>query len=274
MKTNDLNKIETKLLLSAIKQRYGYDFEQYAKASLNRRLKRVQEIIGVEHLSQMIPMVLHDEEVFETFLRSMSVVVTEMFRNPEFFSEFRKKVIPILKTYPFVKIWHAGCATGEEVYSTAIILYEEGFYDRAQIYATDYNHHAIKIAMNGHYNVIKFDDYNKNYLEAGGKGSLSDYYHINNSTASVISELKENIVFSHHNLVSDGVFGEMNVVICRNVMIYFSSELQNRVLRLLNDSLCRNGYLCLGDKESLKMTVVEKLYETVCKKSRIYRRKN
>lgn len=272
MNKSDLKQIETQLLLSAVKQRYGYDFELYAKASLNRRLKRAQEVLRVNNLSDLIPLILHDDEVFESFLRCMSIVVTEMFRNPEFFKNFREKVIPVLKTYPFIKIWHAGCATGEEVYSTAILLYEEGYYDRAQIYATDYNHHAIKTAMEGHYSINNFADYSKSYIASGGKGALSDYFQTKNGTASIIDELKENIVFSHHNLVTDGVFGEMNVVICRNVMIYFSTELQNRVLTLLNNSLCRNGYLCIGDKETLKMSVIEKKYEAICKKYRIYRR--
>jgi chemotaxis protein methyltransferase CheR len=202
----------------------------------------------------------------------MSVTVTDMFRDPDFFSQLRDKLFPVLRTYPFIKIWHAGCATGEEVYSLAIFLKEAGLYDRSQIYATDYNNHSLAVAQEGIYPLKRIPQYQENYSRAGGVSSFSDYYHACYGAAKMNEELKSNVIFANHNLVSDGVFGEMQLVVCRNVLIYFDQKLQDSVLGLLGDSLCRHGFLCLGSKESLRFSAVQKRFGALAPEQKIYKR--
>ena len=269
---NDREKIEIDLLLAGILNRYGYDFTHYSRASLKRRLQRAMGLAKVTRFTELLDHLLHDEKCFDEFLKSMSVTVTEMFRDPEFYQAIRETVVPVLKTYPFVKIWHAGCATGEEVYSMALLLHEEGFLDRARIYATDFNKHSLDIAARGIYPSRTMGDYARNYREAGGSRELAEYYHDGYEHAKFKDFLKERITFSYHNLVTDGVFGEMNLICCRNVMIYFDKVLQDQVLLKLTDSLRHGGYLCLGNKESLNFTNVKHLYETHDRKQRIYRK--
>ncbi len=271
MPTKDVERIEMEILLEGIFHRWGYDFRQYARASLQRRLKHRHGLSGLKHLSEMLPKILHEEEFFNLLLTDLSVTVTEMFRDPRFYLSLRRRVVPVLKTYPFLKIWHAGCATGEEVYSMAILLVEEGLYDRAQVYATDYNNHSLDVARQGVYPLENIRTYTANYNAAGGEASFSDYYHAKYGSAKMNESLKQNITFAHHNLVSDGVFGEMNVIVCRNVLIYFDKALQDRVLSLFCDSLCRRGFLCLGTRETVEFSAVRDRCETVSGKDRIFR---
>ncbi|WP_198649959.1 CheR family methyltransferase [Zobellella maritima] len=268
----ELETIELELLLEAIFRRYGYDFRHYARASLKRRVAQRMQRAGVGRVADLIPLILHDRECFDSFLKDMSVTVTDMFRDPDFFAALRSQVIPVLKTYPFIKIWHAGCATGEEVYSLAILLKEEGLYERTQIYATDYNNHSLAIAREGIYSLKQMQQYSENYIRAGGRGSFSNYYHAKYGAAKMHESLKENVTFANHNLATDGVFGEMQMVICRNVLIYFDQQLQNRVLTLLHDSLSPRGFLCLGNKESLKFSAVQGLFEDQVYQQRIFKR--
>ena len=268
----ELQELEVDLLLDAIFQRYGYDFRHYARASLKRRIAQYMQRAEVSHITDLIAPMLHDKAFFDGFLKVMSVTVTDMFRDPAFFAALRSDIIPILKTYPFIKIWHAGCATGEEVYSLAILLKEEGLYERTQIYATDYNNHSLALAKEGIYPLKRIKQYSDNYRHAGGQNSFADYYHARYGAAKMQETLKKNVTFANHNLVSDGVFGEMQLVICRNVLIYFDQQLQNRVLTLLHDSLSAHGFLCLGNKESLKFSAVENHFEEQVAEQKIYKR--
>ena len=268
----DIKQIEMDVLLEAINRRYGFDFRNYARASLERRIVHRMRAAGMTHISDLVPRLLNNQEFFECFLRDMSITVTEMFRDPHFFLSVREHVIPVLKTYPFIKVWHAGCATGEEVYSMAILLHEEGFYDRTQFYATDFNTHSLEQAREGIYSGAEIAKYAGNYEKAGGTAALSDYYRAGYDSVKIHDWLKRNIVFSHHNLVADGVFGEMNLIVCRNVLIYFDKSLQDRVLSLLADSLCHYGFLCLGTKESLDFSCVRDHFEPVMKQQRVFQK--
>ena len=259
-------------LFNGISIRYGYDFSHYSRASLKRRLERALARTGLAHFTELLDRLLQDEKCFDEFLEIMSITVTEMFRDPLFYRTIRQQVVPVLRTYPFAKIWHAGCATGEEVYSMALLLHEEGFLDRARIYATDFNKHSLDTASNGVYAARHMAAYAANYREAGGKGDFSDYYSEGYELSKFKDFLKERITFSYHNLVTDGVFGEMNIVCCRNVLIYFDKTLQNQVLCKFAESLRHGGFLCLGNKESLSFTAVNSLFESVDKKQRIYRK--
>jgi len=264
--------IEADLLLEALYRKYGYDFRHYARSSLLRRLHNSREKAGAANLAELIPKVLHDEAFVNRMLLDMSVTVTEMFRDPEFFQELRSKVIPLLKTYPFVKIWHAGCATGEEVYSMAIMLKEEGFYNRVQIYATDINQESLQKAEAGIYSLDHMRTYAGNYIKSGGKAAFSDYYYAKYQMAKMNEDLKKNIVFSAHNLVTDHAFGDMHLILCRNVLIYFDRHLQDQVLRLFDGSLVHRGFLCLGSKESIEFSDTRESYEPISVKWRIFRK--
>lgn len=272
MAEKDLESIEMALLLEGIRDRYGYDFTHYSYASLKRRLTQAMEQAKMSRFTQMLDALLHDEDLFDRFLKNMSVTVTDMFRDPHFYRSLRENVIPVLKTYPFVKVWHAGCATGEEVYSMAIILHEQDFLSRARIYATDFNKHSLDTGEKGVYPCEKLKAYAANYKEAGGHEDFSGYYSGGYDLMKFKGFLKERITFSYHNLVTDGVFGEMNLICCRNVLIYFDKELQNHVLTLLSNSLRHGGFLCLGTKESLKFSAVQEQFEPVDKKQRIYKK--
>lgn len=272
MRETDEERAEIDKLLNGISTRYGYDFSHYSRASLKRRLERALARTGLARFTELLDRLLQDEKCFDEFLEIMSITVTEMFRDPAFYRIVREQVVPVLKTYPFAKIWHAGCATGEEVYSMALLLHEEGFLDRVRIYATDFNKQSLDTASNGVYAARRMTAYAVNYREAGGKGDFSDYYSEGYELAKFKDFLKERITFSYHNLVSDGVFGEMNIVCCRNVLIYFDKTLQDQVLSKFAESLRHGGFLCLGNKESLSFTAVNALFEPVDKKQRIYRK--
>ncbi len=270
LKTDD-ESTEIESLLKGIHERYGYDFTHYSQASLKRRLNRVREHTKLFSYPELLERLYQDEQCFDLFLKHMSITVTEMFRDPAVYLSIREKIIPILKTFPFIKIWHAGCATGEEAYSMAILLHEEGFLDRARIYATDFNKQSLETGQAGIYSSKNMGTYAANYLAAGGKKNLSDYYSSSYDLVKFDDFLKEHITFSYHNLVTDGVFGEMNLICCRNVLIYFDKVLQDHVLSLFTESLRHGGFLCLGSKESLNFTKVKKMFEPVDTKYRIYR---
>jgi chemotaxis protein methyltransferase CheR len=272
MRDIDVERIEIGLLLEGIRRRWGYDFTHYSFTSLKRRLDLAREGAGLKHFTQLLDLLLHDQRSFDEFLKHMSVTVTEMFRDPPFYRAVREQVIPVLKTFPFVKIWHAGCATGEEVYSMAILLHEEGFLDRAHIYATDFNKHSLDVAEKGIYPSRNMEAYAANYSDSGGRRNFSEYYSAGYDLAKFRDSLKKRVTFSYHNLVTDGVFGEMNVVICRNVLIYFDKVLQDRVLTLFADSLRHGGFLCLGSKETLNFSSVKKLFDPLEGRQRIYKK--
>lgn len=268
----ELEKIEIELLLEGIFRHYGFDFRSYAYASLRRRIwKRVQaeRLLTVSALQDRV---LHDAGVMERLLMDLSVNVTAMFRDPNFYKAFRLQVVPLLRTYPFIRIWHAGCSTGEEVYSMAILLTEEGLYDRARIYATDINEQVLQRARGGIFPLEKMQEYTQNYQRAGGTRSFSEYYTAAYEGALFSPALRQNVVFAQHNLVTDRSFSEFNVILCRNVMIYFDRSLQSRVHQLFYDSLPMYGILALGSKESLKFSSFEDSYEAIDPREKIYRK--
>ncbi len=269
----DTEPLEIDLLLEAIYRRYGYDFRQYARASITRRIRHHIVQAGARTVADLIPMVIHDRAAFEALVLSLSITVTEMFRDPGFYRALRDRVIPFLKTFPFINVWHAGCATGQEAYSLAILLLEEGLYDRCRIYATDYNDSALKAARERIYPLDKMQGYNSAYLRAGGKRSLADYYQTGYDSAILSPVLSEAITFANHNLVTDGVFADMHLILCRNVLIYFDRPLQERTLGLLRDSLCHQGFLCLGSKETLQFSPVRGDFVVIDAEHRIYQYK-
>ncbi|MCK5033727.1 MAG: protein-glutamate O-methyltransferase CheR [Calditrichia bacterium] len=265
--------IEIQLFLEAIYLKYGYDFRNYSKASIKRRLEQRLLRSGLPNISSMQYKILHDKSFFETLFLDLSINVTEMFRDPLFYTAIRKSVLPILKTYPYIKIWHAGCSTGEEVYSMAILLKEEGLLDKVLIYATDVNENVLKKAKEGIYPIDQIKEYTTNYQMSGGKASFADYYVAKYDAAIMDQSLKKNLVFSQHNLATDSVFGEMHMIICRNVLIYFNKELQNSVISLFNESLIRKGLLCLGSKESLRFSNYVNHFSELVTEQKIYQKK-
>ena len=265
--------IEIKLLLEAIYLKYGHDFRNYSKAHLKRRVLHRLMVSGLNSISEMQYKVLHEPEFMKEIMTDFSINVTEMFRDPEFYLTMRNELIPVLKTFPFIKVWHAGCSTGEEVYSMAILLEEEGLLDRSLIYATDYNENVLKIAKQGEYDKDIIIDYQKNYDKSGGKAKLSDYITAFGTKVKFDPRFRKRIVFSEHNLVTDNVFAEVNMIICRNVLIYFNRNLQNRVIRLFSDSLMQGGILGIGNKESLDFSEYRDSFEYINKVQKIYLKK-
>lgn len=265
--------IELQLLLEAIYQRYGYDFRLYSRASLRRRVKQHLLIARYDNISVLIHDILHNGEAFSALLSNLTINVTEMFRDPEFYRAFREKVVPVLRTHPFLKIWHAGCATGEEIYSMAILMEEEGLYDRCQIYATDIDKEVLEKARKGIFPVAELKKYTENYQRAGGKRALSDYCTEKYDNVIMDPRLKKNLIFADHDLATDQVFGEMQVILCRNVIIYFNKELQTRVFRLFHDSLDIGGMLCLGSKESMRFSDCADSFDVIDAHQRIYRKR-
>lgn len=264
--------LEIRLLLEGIFSLYGFDFRDYALASMQRRIGRAVTEEGVGTISGLQERVLHDPVVMERLLVTLTVHVTSMFRDPEFYLAFRERVVPVLRTYPFVRVWHAGCSSGEEVYSMAILMLEEGLYDRCRFYATDLSEGVIQKAKSAVFPVSSMKEYTENYQRAGGTNAFSKYYTAKDGFATFAHSLKDNIVFAQHNLCTDASFNEFNVVLCRNVMIYFNKGLQDRVHRLLHESLVRLGVLSLGRKESLRFTPHEGSYEEVDGSEKIFRK--
>lgn len=266
----EIDSEEFRAFLEEIKNRYDYDFTDYAESSLLRRTKHFMEARNIFELEALSGMLRKDEGVFEEFVQGLSVTVTEMFRDPSFYKVLRDVVMKRLATYPFIKIWLAGCATGEEVYSMAILLKEENLLERTLIYATDINQRSLDIARLGTYSVREMKTFTANYFASGGTQEFSEYYQSKYNAVSFDKNLRRNVVFSAHNLTSDKSFNEFELIICRNVIMYFNQNLQTRVLNLFDESLCHFGFLGLGDKESLLFSDLTHRYEAVSKKEKIY----
>ncbi|HBT72937.1 MAG TPA: chemotaxis protein CheR [Lysinibacillus sp.] len=269
---NKQTNLEIDLLLEAIYRLSGYDFRLYNRSSISRRIYNRMGINNIPTISRVLEKVIHDQEFLEQMLNDFSINVTEMFRNPSFFKAFREKVIPILREYPEIRIWHAGCATGEEVYSMAILLQEEGLIERSIIYATDMNEQVLEKAKKGAFPIHKMQAYTKNYMLAGGAHAFSEYYQTDYQYAYFHPTLLKNIIFAQHNLVTDHSFNEFHVVLCRNVLIYFSPKLQSQVHHLFYESLSDKGFLCLGDKETLRFEEIISKYREIVGYERIYQK--
>jgi chemotaxis protein methyltransferase CheR len=268
----ELERIEIDLLLEGVYRHYGIDFRGYAIASLKRRLARRMREEGVATLSALQDKVLHDPSAMERLMVALSISVTAMFRDPTFYKAFREKVVPLLRTYPFIRFWNAGCATGEETFSLAIVLDEEGLLDRTRIYATDFNAGVIEHARLGQFPLARMQAYTQNYLASGGKREFSRYYTADGAVARFTPSLLENAIFAKHNLASDGSFNEFHGILCRNVLIYFGRTLQERVHELFHDSLVNFGVLGLGHKETIRFTPLEHCYEPIDAREKLYRR--
>lgn len=272
IKTLRPHDIEVKLLLEGIYLRYGYDFRNYSEASIRRRIAAVMAKHSLTKVSDLIHELLYAPDFFAAALPDLTVNTSEMFRDPTFFKGLRQEVIPALRTYPSIKIWHAGCSTGEEVYSLAILLEEEGLLDKSLIYATDINLQSLKSAKDGIYSAESVKQFTLNYQQAGGTRSFSEYYSALYGSVKFDARLRENIVFADHNLVTDEVFSQMHLILCRNVLIYFNRELQNRVLNLFTRSLLFKGYLCLGLKETVRFSNVSDYYTEEVPGERIFKK--
>ncbi len=273
MSNKQLSDVELEDILQVIKSQYGYDFHDYAHASIMRRVHRCMEMSKTRNAFDLKFKLTNEPDFFNWFLESVTVNVTEMFRDPEFYKEIRNHVIPKLASYPTIKIWHAGCATGEEVYSMAILLKEEGLLERTRIYATDLNPANLEKARKGIMPLSYMKNYTQNYLLSGGKSDFSEYYTARYGNAIIRKDLLANVLFSQHNLVTDQVFNEFQLICCRNVLIYFNKKLQDKVLRLFYDSLSPLGYLALGIKESLLFSQIRDNFQTVSANNKIFRRK-
>jgi chemotaxis protein methyltransferase CheR len=265
--------IERQLLLEGINLKYNYDFRHYSPASMTRRLFHAMNQMGCHTLSALQEKVLHDSASFYDLLQFLTVSVSEMFRDPSYFLALREEVIPILKTYPSLKIWVAGCSTGEEVYSLAILLQEEDLLERTILYATDINPRSLETAEKGVYDMEDIQKFTRNYQKSGGKGSLSDYYTAAFDSVKFNSALKKNITFANHSLVTDALFSEMHLISCRNVLIYFDREFQDRAIALFHESLWRKCFLGLGPKETVQFSQHVKYFDAFVNDDRIFQKK-
>lgn len=266
----DLEALEVRLLLEAIHARYGYDLREYSVASMRRRVLAALARTGLGSLSELQHRILREPDLFASVIEDLTVRVSEMFRDPGFFRTFRERVIPILRTYPLLNLWHSGCAAGEEAYSTAILLAEEGLYDRSQLYATDLSARALEQAKQGIYTATRLSTYAANYLAGGGRSDFSRYYTEAYDQIALSESLRRNVLFFQHNLVTDHVFAEMHVIFCRNVLIYFGHDLRQRVIEKFAQTLCPGGFLCLGSSERLSKHAMERFTE-FAGNDRIYR---
>ncbi len=271
VKTED---IEIRLLLEAVFRKYHYDFRGYAMASVKRRLIQARDHFHCHTFSALQDMILHDPGMMTAMLPYLTVQVSELFRDPLYFKAIREKVVPHLKTYPSLKVWIAGCSTGEELYSFAILFREEGLFDRILFYATDINHDALKKAEAGVYSLDRIKLFTENHRLSGGKGSLSDYYNAAYGAASFDKTLRKNVVFSDHSLATDAVFAETQLVSCRNVLIYFDRDLQDRAITLFKGSLARKGFLGLGSKETLRFSSSADAFSDFEHNERIYQKRD
>lgn len=270
---NELQEIEIKLLLEGVYQMYGYDFRGYVRGSIGRRILNRMKAERLPTITALLEKVLHEPGVLERLLNDFSIRMTEMYRDPSFFAAFRNEVVPLLRELPEIRIWHAGCATGEEVYSMTILLQEEGIMEKTKIYATDMNEIALTSAQKGAFPLKKMQQYTKNYLKAGGKKAFSEYYTTDHQFAYFSPNLNENLTFAQHNLVSDSSFNEFHVILCRNVMIYFDNTLQQQVHSLFYDSLADGGFIGLGSKESILGLPKGMKYTEFNSHEKIYRKK-
>jgi chemotaxis protein methyltransferase CheR len=265
--------IEIQLLIEGLYRRYHYDFRNYAQASIKRRLKQAREQLGFETFSALQERLLHDPTMLPRMLGYLTVQVSEMFRDPSCFRAIREKVVPHLRTYPSLKIWVAGCSEGEELYSLVILFREEGLEQRTLFYATDINQEALAKAAAGIYSLDQMQLFTENHRKSGGKSSLSDYYSAAYGRASFDKSLRQRVVFSDHSLVTDAVFGEMHLILCRNVLIYFDRTLQDRAIGLFKDSLARKGFLGLGAKESLRFSDHAGSFTDFVREEKIYQKR-
>lgn len=268
----DLERVEIDLLLEGVYRHYGFDFRGYARGSLKRRLQRRMWGESVQTISGLQDKVLHDPGAMERLLYDLSINVTQMFRDPTFFKAVREKVVPLLRTYPFIRVWNAGCSTGEETYSLAILLKEEGLYDRTRIYATDINDVVLDRARQGAFPLDRMRDYTENYIKSGGVRAFSEYYVADQTAARFSDVLGENIIFAQHNLVTDRAFNDFHMIICRNVLIYFDRPLQSKVHDLFLNSLVHFGVLALGHKESVQFTGIEGQYQELDAAEKIFKK--
>jgi chemotaxis protein methyltransferase CheR len=266
--------IELQLLIDAIFLKYHYDFRRYAQASLKRRLTTAMTRFGCQTLSQLQDQVLHDAATFPALLDFLTVPVSEMFRDPSYFRALRDTVVPMLRTYPSLKIWVAGCSTGEEVYSLAVLLREEGLLDRTLIYATDINPQTLQKAAAGVYDAERIPGFTDNHRKSGASSSLSEYYTAAYGRAVFDKSLRQHVVFSDHSLATDSVFAEVQLVSCRNVLIYFNRDLQDRAVGLFRDALCRKGFLGIGSKESLRFSSHSACFVNLVPQEKIYQKRD
>jgi len=267
-----VSEIELTALLECVYRHSGYDFRHYSRTSVQRCLAQHLQAEGLAHVSELIPLILYRPDALQRLLQCLSINVTQFFRDPFFFRALQERVFPVLKTFAFFKIWHAGCSSGEEVYSLAILLDEAGLLDRARLYATDFNHGILAKAREAVFPEADLDTRQAAYRQSGGQGALKQHFHCRYGVAKPARHLREHITFAHHNLAGDGVFGEMQLIVCRNVMIYFDRQLKKRVLTLFHQSLYPSGFLCLGDRESLDREMEKAHFELLDRKARIYRK--
>lgn len=272
IRRRDVEAVELDLLADGIYEAYGFDFRRYSRPSFRRRVWRRVGAEGLMSITGLLERVLHDPSAMQRLLADLSVNVSAMFRDPGFFRVFRSKVVPLLRTYPFLRVWNAGCATGEETYSVAIVLKETGLYERTRIYATDMSEATVNQARTATYPIAKMREYTANYIEAGGTRSFSEYYVADGDRVVFQRSLADNIVFAQHNLATDRSFNEFHVIMCRNVMIYFNRELQEHVHKLLYESLAHFGVLGLGSRESIDISGHRDAYEQLDPSERLYRK--
>ena len=272
MSKHPISEQEVNVLLNDVWERYGYDFTEYAPASINRRVNHLFQVDRFPSFAEYRYRIISDPGYAMRFVEEITVNVTEMFRDPSFYQTLRTHVLPVLATYPSVRVWHAGCSTGEEVYSVAILLKEAGLLKKSVIYATDINVSVLEKGRKGIFRLSQMQQYSRNYMEAGGREDFSSYYTANYEYAKFMEELGEKIIFSPHNLVTDGSFNEFQLIICRNVLIYFNKKLQNRVLTLFSDSLEQLGFLALGSKETLSFTSVTGMFRQLDNREKIWRK--
>jgi chemotaxis protein methyltransferase CheR len=271
--TTETEEIELQLLLEAIYRKYQYDFRDYSPASIKRRLMQAKDHFGCSSFSQLQHQALHEPDSISRLLPFLTVQVSDMFRDPSYFRSLREKVIPHLKTYPSLKVWIAGCSAGEELYSLAILFREEGLESRTIFYATDINSAALEKAEAGVYDLDRLALFTENHRRSGGKSSLSDYYSTGYGRAIFDKSLRQRTVFSDHSLVSDAVFAETQLISCRNVLIYFNRDLQDRAVGLFNESLVRKGFLGIGSKESLRFSAHADDFTEFDREERIYQKR-
>ncbi|GLQ97238.1 CheR family methyltransferase [Dyella mobilis] len=274
MDATELDNIEVELFVQALQRRHGYDFSEYAPASLKRRIQQLAEHMQCKTISGLIEQMMHQPQLLPRILDGLTVPASDMFRDPDMFRGLREQVMPLLASYPQINIWQAGCAHGQEVYSLAILLEEAGLYDRTQIFATDLSERALQQAEEGIYPSREAQQWSRNYQASGGTQSLADYYSARYNLLKLDKRLRRNVTFAQHNLVADSVFCEAHLILCRNVMIYFSNTLQDRVLSLFRDSLVRSGFLCLGLRESLDFASASTSFTPFDERLRIYRLNN
>ncbi|ULT54412.1 protein-glutamate O-methyltransferase CheR [Neobacillus drentensis] len=271
---SQLQQIEMELLLEAVYRHYGYDFRNYSAPFVQRRILNRMVAEKQRTISGLQEKVLHDPLVMKRLFKDFSINVTEMFRDPSFFESLREKVIPLVRNYPAIRIWHVGCGSGEEVYSMAILLHESGILDKTRIYATDINQDNLEKAKQGSFPLEKMKLYTTNYIQSGGEQAFSEYYSVKNDGACFSSFLKKNMVFFQHNVVTDQSFNEFHIIICRNVMIYFNKKLQNHVHQLVYESLFNSGFLGLGNREEIRFTNYAEHYEVLHSAEKLYRKIN